>query len=141
MPLWPLLNWQEKLVVGKGRCWRFWCGCRAPRSLEVVSQARARSQQSTLGRLWLANREEFEQLTRTIESKLFWARARIIHELGFQTDGVGRRCEGWQCHNTRVIWHASGSEARRQLPKPPSCDFQACRAPELACGAAAFAFK
>ena len=83
-----------------------------------------------------------EELDRVIRSNFFWAAARVVHEVGYQAEVLGRWSEGCPCHDShRLVWHSSTAEERRELPKPPSCEFQSCRAPELACGSAMHAFR
>ena len=66
---------------------------------------------------------------------VFWSTARVIHEIGFQAEFLGRWSEGCPCHEEhRLAYHTTPKGERYKLPKPPTCELQCCRAPELAAG-------
>ena len=104
-----------------------------------LAYRKSRDKPSEVDDAWSASADELE---RVIKSASFWATARVMNEVGYQAEMVGRWTEGCPCHEAqRLIWHSSSSHDRRLLPKPPTCEFQSCRAPQLASGEAIFAFK
>lgn len=62
-------------------------------------------------------------LDKTIRDKVFWVHARLICNLGFLGEYLGRWCEGCPCHQKELL---CGFKV--------DCANKHCRAPELACG-------
>ena len=75
-----------------------------------------------------------------IQSQRFWAAARIVREVGFQSEIIGRWSEGCACHHqhqTLYNW-SKGMNCKLdiKIPPPPHCDRKGCRSAELASGEA-----
>ena len=62
-------------------------------------------------------------LNSTIHDKMFWLHIRLVANLGYLGEYLGRWAEGCPCHEAVLL---SGQNV--------SCQFKSCRAPELACG-------
>ena len=79
--------------------------------------------------------EDADAIQMVIDNPVFWSTARVIHEIGFQAEFLGRWSEGCPCHEEhRLAYHTTPKGERYKLPKPPTCELQCCRAPELAAG-------
>ena len=79
--------------------------------------------------------EDADAIQMVIDNPVFWSTARVIHEIGFQAAFLGRWSEGCPCHEEhRLAYHTTPKGERYKLPKPPTCELQCCRAPELAAG-------
>lgn len=73
----------------------------------------------------------------TLASETFWSTCRIIAEIGFHAELVGRWCEGCCCHEDMLVSSSSSRSPKLRIDCPLKC----CRAPELACGAAIEQFQ
>lgn len=86
--------------------------------------------------------DDVKSLQQVIQSVKFWGFSHVVCELGFQAELLGRWCEGCACHEAhRSLYNSMSSAERREIPRPPECDFQSCRAPELASGCAIRKFQ
>ena len=73
-----------------------------------------------------------------IRSQKFWAAARIVREVGFQAELIGRWSESCPCHeehNLLFNWVKSSGSGLK-IPPPPQCDWKGRRSPDLATGEA-----
>lgn len=76
---------------------------------------------------WKTN---IQVLDKAIRSKMFWVHCKVVGQLGFLGEFIGRWCEGCPCHQQELV---AGCKV--------SCDFKHCRAPELATGDAFVSFQ
>ena len=81
---------------------------------------------------YLSGSKKQMKLHEALSSPTFWANAKIIGQIGFLAELIGRWCEGCPCH-----WHLT-SQKKNSLG---NCRWKAARAPELAAGDAINLFK
>lgn len=72
------------------------------------------------------------RLDHALRSESFWATARLIGEIGFQAELLGRWCEGCACHQQIRCFNSKQND--RPAVHIGSCRWQGARAPELAVG-------
>lgn len=86
--------------------------------------------------------DDVKTLQQVIASVKFWGFSHVVCQVGYQAELLGRWCEGCACYEAhRCLYNSLSGAERREIPKPPDCDFQSCRAPELACGTAIEKFQ
>jgi len=104
-------------------------------SKEVFAQKERKGKDSGTGVI-------LEKLDLAIRSPKFWASMRVVYEIGFQAELVGRWSESCPCHAAHqeiVNWarsSRSSTDVDLAVPQQPRCDRKGCRAPELAAGVA-----
>lgn len=67
---------------------------------------------------------DHDQLNQAIKSPKLWGMAKLVQHTGFLAEFVGRWSEGCQCH----------CHEQMQMPELHTCQWRACRAPQLATG-------
>ena len=81
-----------------------------------------------------------QKIDEAIRSQKFWSCARIVQEVGFQAEIVGRWSEGCSCHEKHhELFNFAKHMGRGRginIPPPPMCERKGVRAAELATGAA-----
>lgn len=81
------------------------------------------------------------QINAALTSSKFWARARVVREVGFLSEMVGRWSEACPCHQRHHDVYNWSRTAGMSCPPPPPCDRKGCRTPELAAGVALKGFQ
>ena len=74
------------------------------------------------------------KIQRILQCPAFWATARLIGELGYQAELLGRWVEGCPCHSPSMGIGIGSSRETSPKIHIGNCRWKACRAPELASG-------